>query len=87
MAWKDLSSWLKGGIIWGSIGLGIAIILTLLLTGLSCSLGTGCSFWLIFTNRPNVDNNLKFQLLGFIAVTFIIGSIIGKLKNKKGVRK
>ena len=79
--WKNLPSWLKGGIIAGLFGLLIAEIWGLFLTALGCGYTSAhCTLW----GNIKSFNPLSVQFLHtYIVFTFfVVGSIVGLIVRK-----
>ena len=76
MSWKNLPSWLKGGVIGGIVGLILSII-TFSYTGIDIQ-------------KDNLLSLFIQNLLIYLVITFIIGAIIGwivgKFKKQKSNR-
>jgi len=102
MGWKQLSSWLKGGIILSSFYIIVYLIFLIIKIIMPCEnsgLFGFCSYELIFLlfsipglaissflRIENSQNNILFLIITILLYFIIgaaIGSIIGKIKNKR----
>jgi hypothetical protein len=71
---------IKNSIIFGVIGIFIALIIGVTLSNLGCYYVTECGFWHMLKTNSGINGNLRLQIIAVVIVVFSFGLVIDLIK-------